>query len=85
MDEKTLEHIYMTLAGLMEEGHGYPGVENAFAPGSVCQIQSDRLYSLLVDRLDANGETLSAVLEAVDIMQRDIALRMFRLGRDSVN
>lgn len=84
MNEQAIEHIYLTVAGLMAEGYEYPGVENAFAPGSLCQVQSDLLYSLLVERLDADDETLSAVLEAVDRIQRDIALRMFHLGRDSV-
>ena len=77
--------IYATLIGVMEEKNRIPGVENAFAPGSYC----DKCYEEMMDcreriqqRLGVeDDEDVEGMVIALESIQTDLCIRMFRLGR----
>ena len=82
MKDEQFELFYYTLLGEMEPGHAMDGVENAFAPGSVC----DRAYSemraaygrlcLRLGAPDADPD-LDAMVDALERIQKDLCKRTF--------
>lgn len=85
LENSILEDIYFTLIGEMAPEYGVPGVEDAFAPGGTCDtawLELDTARSRLLERLDApEGDAdLDTVVDAAQTIQKDLCLRMFRLG-----
>lgn len=67
------DQIYYSLIGELEEEAALPWVDNAFAPGSVCEAAYSRLISArnrLLSRLDSNDDPdLSQMLDEMNKIQ----------------
>lgn len=81
MEEKMIEWVYLTVAGYVSGENALPGVENAFAPGTLCERKYSELYDLLATRFNPDEDSeMTTILNAMDAIQRDLCSRMFRLG-----
>ena len=76
------ERIYLSMLGELTEP--VPGVENAFAPGQPCEKLYQQIYDAkcrLCDRLgEEENEDLEAILDSFFEINRQMCLRMYRLG-----
>ena len=78
--------IYETMLGFRVPGACAPGVEDAFAEGSLCQREYDRMrtaYEQLCSRLGAGDEDpdLNTMVDAMEAIQRELCERMYRFGQ----
>ena len=85
MKEKFLADIYDTLQGVMQQGFGYPNVENLFAEGSLCAQQYSNMleaYERLCNRLgvvDEDGD-VEVIISSLMTIQRELGYKMFEYG-----
>lgn len=81
MDE---EQIYFSVLG--ELVTPVPGVENAFAPGSLCDQLYRQMYEArcsVCQRLGVEEDLdVEMMLDSFFRINRELCLRMFRLGRE---
>ena len=84
MEEALIEIVYRTVAGYVMGTDALPGVENAYAPGSLCEELYSDMYDLLTTRFDPDddkeGQVLTDILNDMSMIQKDLCFRMFRLG-----
>ena len=84
MEEALIEIVYRTVAGYVTGTDALPGVENAFAPGALCEQLYDEMYDALATRFDPDDDGDAPVLEGIlndmDAIQKELCFRMFRLG-----
>ena len=77
------EKIYLSMLGELTEPE--PGVQNAFAPGQPCAKLYRQIYEArcrLCDRLgEEENEDLESILDCFFEINRQMCLRMYRLGR----
>lgn len=81
----TLEDIYYTLCGELIDEARVPGVENAFAPGSLCDREYGKLRGAcdrLLTRLGKEDEDadVEEIIDAMLSIQRELCFQMYRLG-----
>ena len=78
-----IEHIYETLLG--ERLDPFPGVENAFAPGSRCAACYKEIYEAnqrLCDRLGVEEDPdVEAIIDKFFEITRELSLKMFQYGQ----
>ena len=78
------ELIYLSLIG--ELGTPLRGVENAFAPGSVCEMLYQKIYNAkcsLFQRLDQDEDPdVECIMDGFWEINRELCLRMYRLGTE---
>ena len=77
--------VYYTLLGEFIEGAGVPGVENLFAPGSLCDENYARMldaYGRLRSNLNCGDEDQDAetIIQALLENQRIVGLKMYEYG-----
>ena len=82
----TQEDIYMTLTGNMQDRYRVPGVEDAFAPGSPCDVLYDQAmdaYERLCQRLGVEDEDADVEIILNNLLQiQDILCqKMFAYGK----
>lgn len=80
------ETVYESLLGLLNADAALPWVENAFAPGSLCDREYDRMrhaYQRVCTRLGAAEEDpdLDTMVQALEAIQRELCRRMYETGR----
>ena len=85
MYNQLAEDVYLTMLGELTEGNGVAGVENAYAPGGVCdRAYNDILaaYDRLRRRLGAGEEDpdVEIIMDAFLTIQRELCLEMFCCG-----
>ena len=84
MEEAIINWVYLPVTGQLVEDARLPGVENAYAPGSLCSKCYDELYELLETRFDPDNDeddrVLTDILNDMSTIQKELAFRMFRLG-----
>lgn len=77
------EKVYLSMLGELTEPE--PGVQNAFAPGQPCAKLYRQIYEAkcrLCDRLgEEENEDLESILDCFFEINRQMCLRMYRLGR----
>ena len=85
MKDSMIEEIYYTLIGQMVPEYQVPGVADAFAPDSLCDeawntltAARDRLLERL--RVPEEDADLEILMDQYALIQKDLCLRMFRLG-----
>ena len=88
MDILTPENIYDTLTGSLWEEYCVPGVENAFADGSLCARLYEQVYQAnlrLCDRLGQMDEDPDVELIISNLLQiaRHLSLQMYRYGQNT--
>ena len=76
--------FYETLLGLRTREAALPGVDNAFAPGSLCDREYSRMrdaYLRICTRLGAGEEDidLEELVAAMEAIQRELCRRVYRL------
>ena len=79
------EQIYDTLRGELLPEYAVPGVENLFAPGSICDREYAEMrhaYERLLERLGQEDEDadLEIMVNTMTEIQTHIAREMFLLG-----
>lgn len=79
------EAVFDTLCGEAIPESCVPGVENAFEPGSLCDIRYEAAmgaYARLRQRLSSGGEDedVECILSALWGIARELCLRMFACG-----
>lgn len=77
------EYVYYSLQGALCDPH--PGVENAFAPGSICEKSySDMLdaYGRLCARLGVQDEDkdVEVIINSLQTITEELCYRMFTYG-----
>lgn len=84
MEEALIDWVYSTVTGQLVKDAMLPGVENAYAPGSLCEELYSDMYDLLTTRFDPDddkeGQVLTDILNDMSMIQKDLCFRMFRLG-----
>ncbi len=80
------DDFYETLIGVLIPEARVAGVENAFAPGEVCDLAYEdmrRAYERLLDRLGVRDEDpdLDTIVSDMEIIQKDLCRRMYRMGK----
>ena len=85
MEYRFIDMVYQTVIGEMEDGCALPGVEDSFAPGSICDRAYDQMrcaYQRLLDRLGKEDEDhdLETIVHTMEIIQKEIAYQMYRYG-----
>ena len=80
------EMVYLTLLGEISEPHRIPGVENAYAEGSPCDLLYQGLsdaYERLRIRLGTNSEDddIELIIDNLLTIQHTLCLKMFHYGR----
>ncbi len=85
MKEKFLADIYDTLQGVMQQGFGYPDVENLFEDGSLCMREYSNMleaYERLCDRLGVVDEDddVEVIISSLMTIQRELGYKMFEYG-----
>lgn len=84
MEEALINWVYLTVTGQLVEDAMLPGVENAYATGSLCHKCYNELCELLETRFDPDDDddapVLEQILDDMDSIQKELAFRMFRLG-----
>ncbi len=82
--EKEFEDIYLTLTGNREDEYCIPGVEDAFAPGSLCAQEYDTMraaYERICQRLGVQDEDsdLDQILFSMEAIQKELCRRIWGL------
>ncbi len=81
MDMDFFEDYYNTLLGLLVEEARVPGVENAFAPGSVCQAAYENMRAAgrrICQRLGVEEDPdLEGVVSSMETIQKELCRRIF--------
>lgn len=83
-----IDRVYYTLLGELDAEAAISGVENAFAPGSLCDREYESLqaaYERLRRRLGAAGEDgdVETILSAMFAICHDVGRRMYRHGKQA--
>ena len=78
--------FYESLLGLRTGEAALPGVENAFAPGSLCDREYGRMresYLRICERLHAGEEDtdLEDLVAAMEAIQRALCRRIYEIHR----
>ncbi len=76
------EAFYLSLLGELAPEAAVPGVENAFAPGSLCGREYRRMreaYERLCTRLAVQDEDedLNTLIDALEAIQKDLCRRTY--------
>lgn len=85
MKTSVLEDIYYTLIGEMVPECRFPGVEDAFTEGSICDMSwqdMDAARNRILERLgtpEGDGD-MDTVVDSLTIIPKELCQRMFRLG-----
>ncbi|MBQ6832753.1 MAG: hypothetical protein IJO28_09010 [Oscillospiraceae bacterium] len=85
MTERFIDCVYETVIGQRCGGARVPGVEDAFAPGGLCDQcyeSTFRAYDRLRDRLDVEDEDedVECILDNLRIIEKEVAYQMYRYG-----
>lgn len=85
MLQYSIEDIYMTLCGEIEEANAVPGVENAYADGSQCdRLYTDiyQAYQRLCQRLGVEDEDadVEIIIDSLCRIQEILCEKMFHYG-----
>lgn len=85
MENELIEEIYDTVNGGMSPGFEVPGVENAFAEGSLCAALYQQVFDAerrLEERLGVDGEDedVETIMGAMCDIQRELCFRMYFYG-----
>ena len=81
-----IEWAYMTMACFLKEEYAMPGVENAFAEGSLCLEEYSKIlsaYANLCRRLglDEDADTdVETIINSFLSIQEELCYRMYRYG-----
>ncbi len=80
---KNFESIYQTMLGLLEEEYCVPGVEDAFAPGSLCAREYEAMreaYDRVCRRLGKEEDRdLDEMVYALEQIQEELCRRFYNL------
>ena len=78
-----MEHVYETLLG--ERLDPYPGIDNAFAPGSHCATLYAEIYQAnqrLCNRLGVEEDPdVEQIIDNFFEISRELSFRMFQCGQ----
>lgn len=85
MDNDFVEEVYATLNGNMLPETAIPGVENLFAPGTVCEALYDEVYDAqrrLEQRLgvDPYDDDVEKIISNLQDIQWHMCQRMYYYG-----
>ena len=84
MEEETIHLIYDTLADLTAEPFRLSGVENAFTPGSECDVLYTQAYEAgrrICGRLGVECDPdLELLMHSMEEISRILGCKMFRFG-----
>ena len=83
----TFDDIYYSLLGEYTPEYALPWVENAFAPGSLCdqaltQIWDARRRLSLRLGTDEEDPDVMDILNAYEQIQKELCRRMYRMGKE---
>lgn len=81
----TAEDVYETLTGMRVEELCVPGVEDAFAVGSPCDLRYTQMleaYERLREKLSAGEHDTDAeiIIDSLLVIQQELCLKMFEYG-----
>ena len=85
MKERFIDLVYQTVIGEMQPDFELTGVEDAFAPGSLCDNAYEemlRAYARIRIRLGVQDEDqeVETILHCMTVIQKEIAYQMYRYG-----
>ena len=85
MTERFIDLVYQSVIGELQPDFAIRGIENSFAPGSMCDTAyNDMLcaYARLTERLGVHNEDkdLETILHCMTVIQKEIAYQMYRYG-----
>ena len=85
MTERFIDLVYQSVIGELQPDFAIRGIENSFAPGSMCDTAyNDMLcaYARLAERLGVHNEDedLETILHCMTVIQKEIAYQMYRYG-----
>ena len=83
---ENFKQIYETMLGLLEPEACVPGIENAFADGSFCADQYEKMrsaYELLCTRLNVRNEDqdLNTMVDSMEAIQKELCRRFYLLKK----
>ena len=84
MNDSILEDVYYTVTGEIAPEYRVVGIEDAFSEGGFCDTAWNEMYqarSRIRERLELEeDEDLNIVVDELCSIQKELCLRMFRLG-----
>jgi len=85
MVERFIDAVYETVIGQRSGGSCVPGVEDAFAPGGICDqcyASVFQAYERLRNRLDVQDEDkdIECILDNLRTIEQEVAYQMYRYG-----
>ena len=85
MADRFIDLVYQTVIGEMQPDFELTGVEDAFAPGSMCDNAYEemlRAYEHIRNRLGVRDEEpdVETILHCMSVIQKEIAYQMYRYG-----
>ena len=83
---ENFQQIYETMLGLLEPEACVPGIENAFADGSFCADQYEKMrsaYERLCTRLNVRNEDqdLNTMVDSMEAIQKELCRRIYLLKK----
>ena len=83
---ENFKQIYETMLGLLEPEACVPGIENAFADGSFCADQYEKMcsaYERLCARLNVRDEDqdLNTMVDSMEAIQKELCRRIYLLKK----
>ena len=86
MQKHSFEDVYYTLCGELCEEHAVPGIENAYAEGSACDVlynEMSEAYERLRNRLGVidEDEDVEVIINNLLSIQHILCKKMFLYGK----